>query len=287
MSLLRAPAETKGLSLTATFGPGLPTTVSGDSLRLRQVLLNLIGNAVKFTTLGSVGIGLDLVSCGGGIACLRFRIHDTGIGMDPATQARLFEKFSQGDSSTTRRFGGSGLGLAISQLLTRQMGGTITVHSRPGQGSEFAFELPFPLADNLPEPVGEAPEMDPLTPQFHGRVLVVEDNQVNQRVIEMMLRRTGLEVTVVDNGQEAVERVAAERWSLVLMDMRMPGIDGAEATRRIRQQLAGRPLPIIALTANAMPEDRILCQKAGMNDFLAKPVRQSELHACLRRWFAT
>ena len=286
VSLLRAPAETKGLSLTATFGPGLPATVSGDSLRLRQVLLNLIGNAVKFTSQGSVGIGLEQVDCHEGIASLRFRIRDTGIGMDSATQARLFEKFSQGDSSTTRRFGGSGLGLAISQLLTRQMGGTISVHSRPGQGSEFAFELPFPLADPTPEPALMEPGTDSGVPQFHGRVLVVEDNPVNQRVIEMMLRRTGLDVTVVDNGQEAVERVAAEKWSLVLMDMRMPGIDGAEATRRIRQLLAGRPLPIIALTANAMPEDRIICQDAGMNDFLAKPVRQNELHACLKRWLA-
>ena len=168
------------------------------------------------------------------------------------------------------------------QLLVREMGGVIIVQSGPGEGAEFSFELPLPLAA---APAGPQSAPAPALPaKFHGRVLVVEDNPVNQRVIEMMLRRAGLEVAVVDNGQDAGERVAREAWALVLMDMRMPGLDGAEATRRIRRQFPDRPLPIIALTANAMPEDRVTCRDAGMNDFLAKPVHQTELHACLGRW---
>ncbi len=282
-ALLRAPAETKGLSLTCVLGDNLPVAVTGDSLRLRQVLLNLVGNAVKFTGHGGVELGLSLVSADAETALLQFQVRDTGIGMDDATQARMFEKFTQADSSTTRRYGGTGLGLSISQLLVKQMGGKISVQSEPGKGSKFSFELPLPLADPLIQTTATSTPTR-AAQQFRGRVLIVEDNVVNQRVIEMMLRKTGLEVTTVDNGLAGLERVALEPWSLVLMDMRMPGIDGAETTRRIRAQLAGRPLPIIALTANAMPEDRALCRESGMNDFLSKPIRQAELLACLDRW---
>ncbi|MEI6861037.1 MAG: response regulator [Verrucomicrobiota bacterium] len=281
VALFRAPVEAKGLYLTCTLDPGLPTAVTGDSLRLRQVLLNLVGNAVKFTERGGVEVGLELVEIKDSEAVLRFRVRDTGIGMDEVTRTRIFKKFTQADSSTTRRYGGSGLGLAISQLLVHRMGGDIALASRPGEGSEFSFILSLSVAAALPDHAN-APAAK--VRQFRGRVLVVEDNAVNQRVIELMLRRTGLDVTVVDNGHDAVTRIAQEPWALVLMDMQMPGIDGAEATRRIRRQLAGRSLPIIVLTANAMPEDRVTCREAGMNDFLAKPVRQSELHNCLERW---
>ncbi len=282
-ALLRAPAEAKGLSLACVLGEQLPAAVAGDSLRLRQVLLNLVGNAIKFTSRGRVELGLALAGMDGTVARLRFSVRDTGIGMDETAQARLFEKFTQADSSTTRHYGGTGLGLAISQLLVREMGGVICVQSRPGEGAEFSFEVPLPLAAAPAAPEGAESPATP-TGGFHGRVLVVEDNVVNQRVIEMMLRRAGLEVTVVNNGHDAVERVARQSWSLVLMDMRMPGLDGAEATRRIRRQFPDRRLPIVALTANAMPEDRVTCREAGMDDFLAKPVRQTELYACLERW---
>ncbi len=280
-ALMRAQAEAKGLHLSCVLAPGLPPAVTGDSLRLRQVLLNLVGNAVKFTERGGVKVSLTPVGGDLETARLRFAIRDTGIGMDAAAQTRLFEKFSQADSSTTRRYGGTGLGLAISQLLIRQMGGEIKVSSAPGKGSEFSFELAFPLAT---APAAMAPSLPAAARYFAGRVLVVEDNPVNQRVIEMMLRRAGLEVALADNGADGAARALAEPWSLVLMDVRMPGIDGMEATRRIRAGLAGRPLPIVALTANAMAEDRAACQAAGMDDFLAKPVRQPELHACLDRW---
>jgi signal transduction histidine kinase len=279
-ALLRSQAEAKGLHLACVVAPGLPSAVTGDALRLRQVLLNLVGNAVKFTECG--GVELSVTPAGGGldIARLRFSVRDTGIGMDAAAQARLFEKFTQADSSTTRRYGGTGLGLAISQLLVRQMGGEIHVSSDLGKGSEFSFELSFPLAA-MPVEASVAPVT---ARRFTGRVLVVEDNPVNQRVIELMLRRAGLEVAFADNGADGAARALSESWSLVLMDVRMPGLDGMEATRRIRTGLAGRPLPIVALTANAMAEDRAACQAAGMDDFLAKPVRQPELHACLERW---
>jgi len=210
-------------------------------------------------------------------------VRDTGIGMDDTAQGRLFEKFTQADSSTTRHYGGTGLGLAISQLLVRQMGGVITVESRPGEGSDFAFEVLLPLAAGTAFPAQVAASAGTIG-RLHGRVLVVEDNLVNQRVVEMMLRQLGLDVTVVSNGQDAIDRVARQDWSLILMDMRMPGLDGAESTRRIRQRFPGRTLPIVALTANAMPEDRVACREAGMDDFLTKPVNQAELRACLERW---
>ncbi len=283
-TLFLPQAEAKGLAFVCTLDPGLPEAVTGDALRLRQVLLNLAGNAIKFTPHGRVEIALS--PCPpqpDGILRLRFTVRDTGIGMDEFTKTRLFQKFSQGDNSTTRRYGGTGLGLAISQHLIRQMGGEIGVRSQPGAGSEFFFTLALPAA--APAPAPAAPVAPPPAPfVFKGCVLVAEDDAVNQRVIEMMLKNAGLDFVVVTNGLDVVELATAGEWSLILMDMRMPGIDGPEATRRIREKLAGRPLPIIALTANAMPEDRAACFAAGMDDFLTKPIRQPQLLACLKRW---
>lgn len=183
-----------------------------------------------------------------------------------------------------RRFGGTGLGLAISQRLVNRMGGHISVDSALGRGSSFSFELTLPL--------GSAPLRPSRVPfairarQLAGRVLVVEDDRVNQRVIELLLEKLGLQAVVVGDGESAVEVATLERWNAVLMDCQMPGMDGLEATRQIRTRLQGRPLPIIALTANAMNADRDACVLAGMDDFLAKPVRQEELHSCLERWIA-
>ncbi|HTJ79206.1 MAG TPA: ATP-binding protein [Rariglobus sp.] len=284
-TLLLPQAEAKGLSFVCTLAPGLPEAVTGDALRLRQVLLNLAGNAVKFTAEGRVEIALEPVPLQpDGLPRLRFTVRDTGIGMDAFTKNRLFQKFSQGDSSTTRRYGGTGLGLAISQRLIHQMGGEIGVRSQPGAGSEFFFTLVLPVTTpaSIPATTGTVTE----TPfKLKGCVLVAEDDAVNQRVIEMMLKNIGLDFVIVKNGLDAVELAVADDWALVLMDMRMPGIDGPEATRRIRKKLAGRRrLPIIALTANAMPEDRAICFESGMDDFLTKPLRQPELAACLKRW---
>jgi signal transduction histidine kinase/CheY-like chemotaxis protein len=282
-ALFSTEARLKGLPVSYQSGPGLPPLVTGDPTRLRQVLLNLVGNAVKFTERGRVDVVVEVVKADADVALLQFRVTDTGIGIDQATQARLFEKFSQGDSSMTRRYGGSGLGLAISQSLTRRMGGEIKLRSVPGEGSVFYFDLPLPIA-NRPRAAG-APAVE--TPRLlRGRILVVEDDWGNQRVVEMFLRRLGLDPVMVDNGVEAVELASKQTWAAVLMDLHLTGIDGFETARRIRRRLEGRRLPIIALTANVRPEDRLASAEAGMDDFLSKPVRQTELRACMERWLA-
>ena len=280
-ALFDARTNGKGLPVLYHADAGLPPVAMGDPMRLRQVLLNLVGNAVKFTDQGGVEIRVEASHLDSREAIVRFRVTDTGIGMDEAMQAKLFQKFSQGDSSMTRRYGGSGLGLAISQSLVRRMGSEIKVQSKPGKGSEFYFDLRLPLTKGL-----RAANLPPAGPagRLRGGILVVEDDWGNQRVIEMSLRKLGLEPVIVDNGIEAVELAVREPWAAVLMDIQMPGIDGLESTRRIRRKLEGRRLPIIALTANARLEDRRACDAAGMDDFLSKPVRQAELRACLERW---
>jgi signal transduction histidine kinase/CheY-like chemotaxis protein len=280
-ALFQNQAAGKSLAVNYHADPGLPEIVNGDPMRVRQVLLNLVGNAVKFTEKGSVDLHLEKVRADQTDALLRFRITDTGIGMDAATQEKLFQKFSQGDSSMTRRYGGSGLGLAISQSLVRRMGGEIKVTSVPGQGSEFCFDLPLPIA----RPEG-ADAVAPARPsrRLSGRVLVVEDDWGSQRVVEIFLRKLGLEVVIVDNGAEGIDLAVREKWDAVLMDIQMPGIDGFEAVRRIRRRIEGRWLPIIALTANVRIEDRQAAKASGMDDFLTKPIRQSDLRASLERW---
>jgi len=275
-------ARQKKIELLVTLPPDLPAYVAGDETRVKQVLFNLAANAIKFTETGRVEVAAAVVHHQEQVCVIRFDVRDTGIGMDEATQAKLFRVFSPGDSSMTRRFGGTGLGLAISQRLVNQMGGHITVQSKPAAGSVFSFELALPLAPApaKPLPPAAAPSPGPLA----GRVLVVEDDRVNQRVIELLLRKLGLTPVVVGDGATAVECATHQTWTAILMDCQMPEMDGFEATRRIRQHLAGRPLPIIAITANALAGDRAACVAAGMDDFLAKPVKQEELRSCLARW---
>jgi len=280
-SLYNARASLKELPVNFSKGPNLPPVVTGDPTRLRQVLLNLVGNAVKFTDKGAVEVSVTAVSLDENIAVLRFAVKDTGIGMDDATQKKIFEKFTQGDGSTTRRYGGSGLGLAISQSLTRRMGGEIKVTSAHGAGSTFYFDLPLPIANRTAR---TPTAVVPVPNSLKGRILVVEDDWGNQRVIEMYLRKLGLEPVLVNNGAEGVELATKDSWDAVLMDLQMPGVDGFEASRRIRRRLEGRRLPIIAVTANARSEDRQASEEAGMDDFLDKPVSQAELRACLEKW---
>ncbi len=282
VALLRARANEKHLELTVRLPPDLPGHVIGDAVRLKQVLLNLTGNAIKFTEQGGIEIAVQVIRRDEQVATMRFTVRDTGIGIDAATQARLFQVFSQGDSSMTRRFGGTGLGLAISQRLVNRMGGHITVESEPGAGSVFSFDLTLPVS--VPAKRTSKSPFPVIPRTLSGRLLVVEDDRVNQRVIELLLQKFGLEAVIVADGSSAVEVATFERWDAVLMDCQMPGMDGFEATRQIRSRLQGRPLPIIALTANAMSGDREACVAAGMDDFIAKPVRQEELRACLERW---
>jgi signal transduction histidine kinase/ActR/RegA family two-component response regulator len=280
-ALFQTQAMGKKVSVHFHPDPELPPLVNGDPMRLRQVLLNLVGNAVKFTEQGRVDFSIEKVRADATDAVLRFRIKDTGIGMDATTQEKLFKKFSQGDSSTTRRYGGSGLGLAISQSLVRRMGGEIKVVSAPGVGSEFHFQLPLlmagPGAGSVDAAAGAAQRLK-------GRVLVVEDDWGSQRVVEIFLRKLGLDIVIVDNGAEGIELAVRERWDAVLMDIQMPGIDGFEAVRRIRRRTEGRWLPIIALTANVRADDRRAAAASGMDDFITKPIRQSELRASLEHW---
>jgi signal transduction histidine kinase/ActR/RegA family two-component response regulator len=280
-ALLRTRATEKKLELIVRLAPDLPTHVEGDAVRLKQVLLNLTGNAIKFTERGRIEISVAVVRQDDQRVTLRFTVSDTGIGIDDATQKRLFQVFSQGDSSMTRRFGGTGLGLAISQRLIHHMGGNIVVRSVVGQGSEFSFEIPLvPCSIARPPRITEVAVSAPLS----SRILVVEDDRINQRVIELLLEKLGCTCHIVDDGAAAVAATRTEKWDAILMDCQMPGMDGLEATRRIRRHLSGQSLPIIALTANAMVGDREACVAAGMDDFIAKPVRQEELRSCLEKW---
>jgi signal transduction histidine kinase/ActR/RegA family two-component response regulator len=287
VTLVRPAALEKKLQLKLDLDPAMPEWLEGDPVRLKQVLLNLLGNAVKFTSKGEVGLSISVVLRRGGLARLKFEVRDTGIGMNDEAKSRIFEVFSKDDSSMTRRYGGTGLGLAISQRLVGLMGGMIKVRSTQGIGSVFSFEVQF--QEIKKHVVSTAVMTSDSSAPLNGRVLVVEDDRVNQKVIQLMLTKQGIQCELVGDGENAVQSVLAEpgRWDLVLMDLQMPGMDGLEATRRIRAHPTGKAVPIIAITANAMPEDRAACEAAGMNGFIAKPVRRKELRLILEQWLKT
>ncbi len=277
-------AQQRGLGLYLQ----LPTDVAqpkvvGDPTRIRQILLNLIGNALKFTERGQVEVEAHWQLLDRQLLWFTCSVRDTGIGIDGERLEMMFVAFQQADSSISRRYGGTGLGLSIARTLAERMGGKLRGESREGLGSTFTLEIPLPLANLTPAPLPLA------TPGAwamaeHGPVLLVEDNPVNQSVIEAMLRSLGLQVQVAQDGLEAVERVGQQRFAAVLMDCRLPHMDGYEATRRIRQLPGCSALPIIALTANALQGDRERCMAAGMSDYLSKPFRRTELQRILQRW---
>ena len=255
-----------------------PEWVEGDPTRLRQVLMNLVGNALKFTESGRVEVRLLHRE-----SILRLEVEDSGIGIPESKLASLFGAFMQADSSTTRRFGGSGLGLAICRQLCERMGGAIGVRSKPGVGSTFWFELPCPACE--PPEAAEVLDAAALPPGL--RVLVAEDHPVNQLVVERELSAMGCEVVVVADGQQAVERVRQEDWDVVLMDCYMPVMDGFDATRAIRALGDRGALPILALTASATTRDQARVVAAGMDALLAKPVDPARLRAALIQWSAS
>ena len=275
LALMASHAHESGLSLSLDVSSALPSWVHLDGHRFRQVLTNLVGNAVKFTSEGGVRVRVDYRE-----QTLYCEVEDTGIGMEPALQEQVFRPFLQADSGTARRFGGTGLGLAICKRLCELMNGNIGTRSKVGVGSTFWFELPAPAVD---PPVEFTHAINrPLQPL---RVLVAEDNKVNQLVVERFLRRLGVDTRIVDNGAEAVDVIQRETFDVILMDRHMPKLDGLEATRRIRR-LEGPPgqTPVIALTASVMAWDRKACLEAGMNDLLPKPVEMSTLEQTLRRY---
>ncbi len=279
VALFQARALEKNLDLTLGFGGDVPPTLLGDPTRIRQILLNLVDNAIKFTHQGKVELHAAFEPAGEAIRCV-FSVRDSGIGIGEAARARLFQAFSQADASTTRRYGGTGLGLAVSSQLAGLMGGTLTVDSEPERGSRFTLVLDLP-ATTLP--LAELPAQPVV--QLRGRVLVAEDHPVNQKVLAHQLREMGLQHAIAANGTQALEMLAADDFDLVLMDWQMPEMDGLTATRRIRE-LPGeiRGIPIIALTANASPDFRDVCLGAGANDYLSKPYTDAALAAMLMQW---
>lgn len=286
--LVAEPAQEKRLELVASCAPDVPRTLHGDPARLQQVLVNLVANAVKFTEHGRVAVRVELEDLVDDAALVRFEVSDTGIGIEPEHQPHLFDPFSQADSSTTRRFGGTGLGLAICQQLVTAMGGTIALESEPGRGSRFWFTVPLgvgverpadPVPDELPTPApGSA----------RGRVLLVEDGEINQIVGQGILEALGYDVDIAEDGAAGVDAALAGAYDAVFMDVQMPVMNGYDATREIRRREgARRHTPIVAMTAGAVEGDRERCLEAGMDDYLSKPISPAAVASALDRWVSS
>ncbi|WP_409317072.1 ATP-binding protein [Pseudomonas sp. KCJK9016] len=270
---LRIPEDLRGLQ------------VQGDPTRIRQILVNLVGNALKFTEQGRVSIEAQWQSLDHELLWFTCSVRDSGIGISSESLELMFNAFQQADSSISRRYGGTGLGLPIARTLAERMGGTLRAQSEEGRGSVFTLEIPLALYKQDLPTLAAAPRTIDGNPHGEGRnVLLVEDNPVNQTVIEAMLRSLGFTVNVATDGMQAVRSASANRYEAILMDCRLPIIDGYEATRQIRRLPGGGHVPIIALTANALQGDRENCLSAGMNDYLAKPFKRNDLQLILQRW---
>jgi len=288
MRTMSAAAEAKGLCLDMDFAREIPRAVKGDPARLRQILVNLVGNAVKFTEQGGVSLSVGLDGDAAqpeGAYRLRFTVQDTGEGIDPSRIAGIFDEFRQGDDTISRKYGGSGLGLSICKELVEMMQGAIQAKSAPDEGSVFSFTVSLGLGDEhniarAPGPLTVTPPSRPL------RVLLVEDNPINVKVGQSHLRRMGHQCTVAASGKEAIAALSAKTFDVVLMDLEMPEMDGFETTRRIRAGEAGeagKNVAIVALTAHAVSDYKLRCLAAGMDDYISKPVKFLEMATILER----
>jgi CheY-like chemotaxis protein/nitrogen-specific signal transduction histidine kinase len=281
----------KGLQLTCSISAHLPKPLIGDAGRLRQILTNLIGNAVKFTEAGEIGVRVRCIDSNSDSAVIGFEVSDTGIGIPDDKQHHIFDAFAQADGSTTRRYGGTGLGLSIARQLCEMMDGTIELSSEEGRGSRFSFTARFgcPPASEIPAvpaPCVVAAPAPSAGDMAGARVLLVEDNPVNLEVAMALLEDSGCEVVTATNGLEALDSYARGRYEVIFMDCQMPEMDGFEAAAEIRRRETGsdRRVPIIALTANAIEGDREQCLAAGMDDYLPKPFTAEQMRAALAAW---
>jgi signal transduction histidine kinase/ActR/RegA family two-component response regulator len=280
-SLLQKSASEKRIDLSFSIPEDFPHALIGDPTRIRQIILNLVSNALKFTSKGSVSVKAEGLSKTDDTYSFRMSVSDTGIGIPKERLSEIFEQYTQADESTTRKFGGTGLGLSICRQLVEMMGGKIGVESKVNKGSTFWFELSLPISKVVPlSPVRESLIEEKCVKGM--RVLVAEDNLVNRTVIESYLRRMGCEEKIVPNGNDLLETLARQEFDVVLMDLQMPEMDGFQTTRQLRA--LGYTMPVIALSAWAMEDDKQICLEAGMNDYLSKPIKYSQLLETLFYW---
>ncbi len=283
--LFSQQVESKGVDLLFDIDSDIPISVEGDPLRIGQIVTNLISNALKFTDSGTIKVTAKIQKSFDGRVVVEVCCSDTGIGIPDGAQKKLFSSFTQADSSTTRKFGGTGLGLSICKSLTEMMGGGIWLMSRVGMGSSFFFTIDLKVLDAKEKAAGEAAlhSLDDVSfPE--SRILLVEDNEINQELVKEMLKEVDVIPDVAFNGLEAVEKVKLKKYDLVFMDIQMPLMDGLQSTKRIREEFSNDELTIIAMTANASPEDRENCISVGMNDFLSKPINHRLLIETMQRW---
>lgn len=288
VQILSFTSNDKGLTMKTSIDDSIPEYLMGDPVRIRQVLMNFGGNAVKFTEEGSVSFEVNLVESTDEVCTLKFSVTDTGPGISKEKQTEIFGSFTQADTSTTRKYGGTGLGLSISNQLVDLMDGELGVESKPGNGSTFWFTVSLKKVENRDKSESvDSIEIDNGFPYIEQpiRVLIAEDNRINQIVVRKILEKENFEVDIVETGKEAVEAVQTRNYSFVFMDIQMPEMDGYEATRKIREleKATGKHVPIIALTASAMEKDREKCLNVGMDEYVPKPIEKEELMRILKK----
>jgi len=294
LSIIQGKAAEKGLQLDTTIAPDVPVQLVGDSHRLNQILVNLLGNAVKFTAAGAITLSVVMLKCCDNRVQLRFSVQDTGIGILPDKQQMLFQPFTQADGSTTRKYGGTGLGLSICKKMVELMGGEIGCNSTTGVGSDFYFTIWFEIGEgstaDLSEPdyFGKIDEQSDSAGIFCGvRLLIAEDNELNRQLVVALLKDTGALIAFAENGEVAVRMVkrdSAPRYDLILMDIQMPVMDGYKATRIIRNDPGSANIPIIAMTAHALIEEQNAILGSGMTDYISKPLDAKQLLEIIGRW---